>query len=108
MSSDSALKAMPRMPTLSAFQARLPAQLVHQEVGQALVDRHGHLAEREAVPPKGEQLHGVLHQAGTGGKAGAGNVGHARVTLAHFSEQPEVINARPARTSCRAGWWRRT
>ena len=55
-----------------AVQAAVAAlERGHDEGGQALVDLHRGLAEREVVGGEGRQLHRVLEQARTGGEARA-------------------------------------
>ena len=61
---------------------------------QALVDLHRGLAEREVIGGEGGQLHRVLEQARTGGEAGAGQVGGARVVLADRPQDVRVVDAR--------------
>ena len=61
--------------------------------GQALVDLHRGLAEREVVGGERRQLHRVLEQARTGGEAGAGQVGGARVVLADRAQDVRVVDA---------------
>src|ERR1700731_1620844 len=79
MSSDSALKAMPRMPTLRP---------------RNFIRIHGDLPEREAMFAKCEQLHRVLHQARARCKPWSRDVGHARITAPHLLEQFDVIDVR--------------
>ena len=70
MSSDSALKAMPRMPTVRPRRPPWRRSSARHDVGRhPLVDLHRRLAHREVVARERRQLHRVLEQARTGGEA---------------------------------------
>ena len=81
MSSDSALNAMPRMPTVIVGQVEALLEPRDQVERQALVDHHARVTEREVVVVERGELHRVLEQARPGREPGAGQVGGARVVV---------------------------
>ena len=56
--------------------------VLHEEIGQTLVNHHGGLAEHEGAVIEGAQLHGVLEQARAGRETGTRQRLHARIVLA--------------------------
>ena len=82
------------MPTVLPREAAVAAlERRHDVRGQALVDLHRGLAEREVVGGEGRQLHRVLEQARAGGEARARQVGGARVVLADRAQDVRVVDA---------------
>ena len=78
------------MPTVS----RQVVVLLHpadEVVGQALVDEHRRVPERERTPGDRRQLHGVLEQARPGREAGAREVGGPGIVLHHRLTDPRVV-----------------
>ncbi len=74
MSSEFALKAMPRMPTVMAGQIVLGLELLHHVQRQALVDEHRRMAEEVVVVVERGELHRVLEQARSRGETRARQV----------------------------------
>ena len=77
-----------------AVQAAVAAlERGHDVGGQALVDLHRGLAEREVVGGERRELHRVLEQARAGGEARARQVRRARVVLADGAQDVRVVDA---------------
>ena len=66
---------------------------VDNVAGQALVDLHRGLSHREVVRREGGQLHRVLQQTRSGGKAGTWQVRSTRIVLADRVEDTVVVEA---------------
>ena len=89
------LEGHPEDPDGLARQAAVASLEGRDDVGgQALVDLHRGLAEREVVGREGGQLHRVLEQARPGGEARPRQVGGARVVLADRAQDVRVVDAR--------------
>src|SRR5439155_11107078 len=66
------------------------AQLLNDEVRKAFIEIDSEVSQREAVVLEGDQLHRVLHEAGTGGETGSGKIPHSRVVLAQAGDHARV------------------
>ena len=93
MSSDPALNAIPRMPTVLSDRSWPQLELAGDVERQSLVDEHRGVAELEGVVAEGGELHRVLEQAGSRGEARPGHVLRTRIILGEAGTDALEVDA---------------